>query len=174
MADDTRVAGDAMQRIFDVRITKWYFKLLYVVGVWLVPVQALLSAVNAPVLVGSLLNAAITFASVLVGARLFRGRGEPVAPRRPWWKMTARPLLSRVLGIIFVLAVASTLLLFITAALGADRSAKTLAGLTIPETIFDIVLEAALAFLYLNSAVRLARMPVRDREPKFKPPLKLK
>lgn len=163
-----------MQRIFDVRITKWYFKLLYVVGVWLVPVQALLSALNAPALVGSLLNAAITFASVLVGARVFRGRGEPVAPRRPWWKMTARPLLSRVLGIIFVLAVASTLLLFITAALGADRSAKALARITIPETVFDIVLEAVLAFLYLNSAVRLARMPVPDRETKFKPPLKLK
>jgi len=164
-----------MQRILGIRITRWYFKLLYVVGAWLVgsPVQALLTAVTAPVPVRSLLGTAIMLASVIVGARLFRGRGEPVAPRRPWWKMTVRPLLSRVLGIIFVLFLASTLLLVITAALGVDSSIQSLGRMTIPDTTISVVLVAVLAILYLNSAVRLAKMPAPDREPKFKPRLKL-
>lgn len=175
-ADDTRVARDTMQRVLDIRITRWYFKLLYVVGAWLVgfPVSGLLTALNAPALVGSLLSTAITLASVIVGARVFRGRGEPVAPRRSWWKMTARPLLSRVLGTLFVLSLASTLLLVITATLGVDQSAQSLGRMTILDTTISVVLSAVLAFLYLNSAVRLAMMPAPVREPKFKPRLKLK
>jgi hypothetical protein len=165
-----------MQRVLDIRITRWYFKLLYVVGAWLVglPVQGLLAALNAPALVGSLLNTAITLASVIVGARVFRGRGEPVAPRRSWWRMTARPLLSRVLGTIFLLSLASMLLVVITANLGIDQSAKSLGRTTILDTTTSVVLSAVLAFLYLNSAVRLAKLPVPVRDPKFKPRLKLK
>lgn len=165
-----------MQRVLDIRITRWYFKLLYVIGAWLVgfPAEGLLAAVNAPVQVESLLSAAITLASVLVGARLFRGRGEPVPPRRPWWKMTARPLLSRALGIIFVLFLASTLLFAITVALGVDESVAALGRTTILDMTISGVLAATLAFLYLNSAVRLAKMPAPVREPKFKPRLKLK
>jgi len=165
-----------MQRVLNIRITRWYFKVLYVVGAWLVgfPAQSLLTALDAPALVGSLLITAITLASVIVGARLFRGRGEPVAPRRPWWKVTARPLLSRVLGLIFTLSLASTLLLVITATLGVAQSAQSLGRMTILDTTTSAVLSAALAFLYLNSAARLAKMPVPIREPKFKPRLKLK
>jgi len=87
--------------------------------------------------------------------------------------MTVRPLLSRVLGIIFVLFLASTLLLVITAALGVDSSIQSLGRMTIPDTTISVVLVAVLAILYLNSAVRLAKMPAPDREPKFKPRLKL-
>lgn len=165
-----------MQRVLDIRITQWYLKLLYVVGAWLVgfPTQSLLTALNAPAQVGSLLSPAITMASVLVGARLFRGRGEPVAPRRPWWKMTAGPLLSRVLGIVFVLFLASTLFLVITATIGVDESVQSLGRMTILDAALSVVLSAVLAFLYLNSAVRLAKLPAPIREPKFKPRLKLK
>ena len=165
-----------MQRVLDIRITSWYFKLLYVVGAWLIGFLApgLLTALNAPALVGSLLSTAITLGSVIGGARLFRGSGEPVAPRRSWWKMTARPLLSRVLGIIFVLFLASTLFLVVTATLGVDRSVQSLGRMTILDTTISVVLAAVLAFLYLNSAVRLAKMPAPVREPKFKPRLKLK
>ena len=165
-----------MQRVLDIRIIKWYFKLLYVVGAWVVgfPTQGLLTALNAPAQVGSILSTAITLTSVLVGARVFRGRGEPVAPRRPWLKMTARPLLSRVLGIIFVLFLASKLLLVNTATIGVDESVQSLGRMTILDTALGVVLSAVLAFLYLNSGVRLAKLPAPIREPKFKPRLKLK
>ena len=176
LAEDTRVARDAVQRILDIRITRWYFKLLYVIGAWLVgiPAQGLLAALNAPALVSSLLLTAITLASVFVGARVFRGRGEPVAPRRPWWKMTARPLLSRVLGIISTLFLASILFLAITATLGVDESVESLGSTPILDTTINVVLMAVLAFLYLNSAIRLAKIPAPVREPEFKPKLKLK
>ena len=150
-----------MRRILDIRITRWYFKLLYVIGAWLIgfPAQAFLTALSAPALVGGILNLAITISSVAVGARVFRGRGEPIAPRRPWWEMTARPLLSRVLGIIFSLFLASILFLAITATLGVDESVQSFEGQTIPDMTVGVVLASVLAFLYLNSAVRLAKAP---------------
>ncbi|WP_156109652.1 hypothetical protein [Cryobacterium sp. MLB-32] len=162
----------------DIRIVRWPFKLLYVVGAWLVgfPVSALLAAVNAPVLVGSPLSAAIALASVMAGARVFRGRGEPVAPRRPWWKMTSRPLLSRVLGIIFVVSAASAVFTLVTAPLGVDsslRSLQSLGPMAVAEMTINALLMAVLAFLYLNSAVRLRNMPARVREPKFRARVKL-
>jgi len=164
-----------MQRILDIRITRWYFKLLYAIGAWLVgfPTQGLLAALSAPALIGSLLNTVITFASIIVGARLFRGPGEPVAPRRPWWKMTARPLLSRVLGFLFVLFLASMLFIAITAAFGVDESVRSLGRTTVFDTTISVLFAAVLAFLYLNSARRLAKTPAPAREPKFKPKLNL-
>lgn len=164
-----------MQRGLDIRIVRWQFKVLYVIGAWLVgvPVVGLLNAVNAPALVGSLANTAVAFASVIVGARIFRGRDEPVAPRRPWWQMTARPLLSRVFGVILGLFVASYLIIVISAALGVKSSLQSLEHLTIAETTSTGVLLAVLAFLYLNSAVRLGKMTPPVRAPKFKPRVKL-
>jgi hypothetical protein len=103
----------------DIRIVSWYFKLAYVVGVWLVgfPVFALFNILRLP-LVGNLASTAVTLAGIVLGARVFRGRDEPVTPRRPWWQMTARPLLSRVLGIIFLMTVISTLIEYVLAAQG--------------------------------------------------------
>jgi hypothetical protein len=107
------------ESILDIRIVSWYFKLAYVVGASLVgfPVFALFNILRLP-LVGNLASTAVTLAGIVLGARVFRGRDEPVTPRRPWWQMTARPLLSRVLGIIFLMTVISTLIEYVLAAQG--------------------------------------------------------
>lgn len=159
-----------MQRILDVRIVRWYWKLLYVAGAWLVgyAVNALLDALHAPGLVSALVNACVTLASIILGARLFRGRGEPVDPPRAWWRMTARPLLSRVLGVTAAIVSASLVFLFISAALGVERSVRSLERLTLAEAAIGAVLGAVIAFLYLNSAIRQGKLPASDREPKLK------
>jgi hypothetical protein len=158
-----------MQRILGVRIVRWYSKFLYVVGALLVghAVDALLDALHTPGLVSGLLNAAVTLASVILGARLFRGRDEPVEPPRAWWRMTARPRLSRVLGIIAAIDSASIVLISISAALGGERSVQLLDRLTYEEAAINAVLGAIIAFLYLNSAVRQGKLPVSAREPKL-------
>jgi hypothetical protein len=164
-----------MKRILDIRIVRWYFKLAYVVGLWLVgfPVSALFNVLRLP-LAGYLANTAVTLAGILLGARVFRGRDEPVTPRRPWWQMTARPLLSRVLGIIFLMTVISTLIVYVLAAQGDARALHSLRHSTIADDVINGLLLAAIAILYLNSAARLGKLPKRVREPKFKPYLKVR
>lgn len=163
-----------MQRILGVRIVRWYWKLLYIVAAWLVgyAMDALLEALHAPGWVSALVSACLTLASIILGARLFRGRGEPVEPPRAWWRMTARPLLSRVLGITAAIVFASIVLVLISAALG-ERSVESLGRLTNAEVAVDAVLCAITAFLYLNSAMRQGKLPVSAREPKLKRAAKL-
>ena len=158
-----------MQRILGIRITAWYVKLAYIIGVsltWL-PILALMNAAGTPRLAESVANAILTLGGILLGARLFRGRGELIAPPRPWWRMTSRPRLSRIVGGLAVAGVVSSLSLFVTAALGLDT--QTLERLTIGDTITVAILYAVIAFLYLNSAVRLTRLPAPSSEPKLRP-----
>lgn len=155
-----------MQRILCIRIVKWYFKLLYAAGVWFAgyPVIVLVEVAGAPSFVASAANTLVTLAGILLGARLFRGRAEPIAPARPWWQMTARRTLSRALGIVAVLAVLSSLIGMLSAALGVERSIELVQPL--PEFILTAGFACVLAFLYLNSAARLPKPPTRLREPR--------
>jgi len=164
-----------MQRILDLRIVRWYFKLLYVLGAYVVPIPviALLKALSVPALIVSLVSTALLLASILLGARIFLGRGEPVESPRLWWQMTARPLLSRMIAIIALLGVISFVALFAEAALGLARAVQSLQRSTVAEAVIDAILTAIVAFLYLNSAVRLTKVPAPAREPKFKPTVKL-
>ncbi|WP_083363298.1 hypothetical protein [Microterricola viridarii] len=156
----------------DVRITRWYFKLLYVVGAWLlgIPVLALLNALHLPPAAVDAVSGAVSLASVLLGARIFRGRGEPVAPPRPWWKMTARPRLSRALGVLFALTPASAAAVAIAAAFGVDAASEALGRYTEAGLWTSVLALTALAALYLNSAARLRRLPALPVEPKFRTP----
>ena len=158
-----------MQRILSIRIVKWYFKLLYAAGVWFAgyPVIALVELAGAPSFVASAANTLVTLAGILLGARLFRGREEPIAPARQWWQMTARRTLSRALGIVALLAVLFSLIGLLSAALGVERSIELVQP--VPEFIITAGFACVLAFLYLNSAARLPKPPIRLREPKFKP-----
>jgi hypothetical protein len=164
-----------MQRILDIRITRWYLKLAFVVAAWLVgfPFIALFNAMNAPSWVGNIADSLLTIGAVVLGARLFRGRGEPVEPRRPWWKFTAWPRLSRVLGIVFACVVVSILISFIAAALGVERAIQSIERITVPDNIVNGVFYSILAFLYLNSASRMKGMVPPGREPKLKQRIKL-
>lgn len=165
-----------LDRISSIRIVRWYFKLAYAAGVWVAGylVLALFDALGAPSQVGSITNATLTLAGFILGARWFRGQGEPIEPARPWWQMTARRTLSRVLGIIFLLTTISTALVIAAAGLGVESSVRTLADITLPEAIINAVLSGALAVLYMGSAARLPKPPQRAPEPQLKPEAKLK
>ncbi|RZU64438.1 hypothetical protein EV379_0733 [Microterricola gilva] len=159
-----------MKRLWDIRITRWYTKLLYVLGALSInfAIGALLRGLGTPMLVASVLNSLVTIVSFLVGARLFRARGEPVPPRRAWWRMTARPRLSWVLGILFTYVVLS----FALSPVLDPEGARPSQGVAV--TIIDSIGFATLAYLYLNSAIRLRKLPALIREPKFQTPANLR
>jgi uncharacterized SAM-binding protein YcdF (DUF218 family) len=115
---------------------------------------------------------------LLLGARLFRGGDEAIVPARPWWRMTARPTLSRRLGILFAVLAASVVVVLILTAVGAyETLPQTPTGETIAIYVTNALENAAFAYLYLNSAVRLKRMgvpPKAAKPPKFRPTVKLR
>jgi hypothetical protein len=93
-----------MRRILDVRIVRWELKAAYVVAAYLLgfAIGSLLRAAELADVIVGLVAAAIDLTAILLGARVFRGRGEAIEPPRRWWRMTARPTLSWVLGILFL------------------------------------------------------------------------
>lgn len=175
MSDDPRPRARSTPRVLDFRIVRWYFKLLYAAGVWVAgyPVIGIFALLSAPSIFGSVGNSLVTLAGIILGARIFRGKDEPVAPRRPWWRMTARRTLSRVVGIIAVVSVLSTVAVFIGAAIGSEPSIRALDRITLQDGVVSTIFAAVLAFLYLNSAARLPKPSRRTRAPKFKPRMKL-
>lgn len=163
-----------MRRILDIRIVRWELKLLFVVGALVIgfPISAVLYAVGVAPLAVGVVNTVVGMALLLLGARIFRGRGEAVEPPRPWWRMTARPTLSRRLGILFlVLAVwlAAGLILVVV---GVASTGWTADDIVI--AVSGVLEFAGVAYLYLNSAARLKRMGVPAKDLKFRPTVSLK
>jgi hypothetical protein len=109
-------------------------------------IGVVLLSILATVAIGGgvgLAGAAVAFAAFIgVGARLFRGDGEPVAPPRPWWRMTARPLAGFVLAALFGVQAVSSVVTSLVSPAGAPTGALTIVSVL-----------AALA--YLHSSVRL-------------------
>lgn len=152
-----------MQRVFDVRIVKWYFKLAYAAGVWVVGylLQGLLEVVNVPAVAANIVGSALTLSGILLGARMFRGRTELLAAPRPWWRMTARRPLSVVLGVVSVLGAVSSVLVLVVRLSGYAPYARSLERLTVADAAVNVLWCASLAYLYLNSAIRSGeRAPV--------------
>lgn len=155
-----------MQRVMSVRVVRWYLKLAYAAGVWLAGYLAiaLLDALIAPQIIGSIVSAVLTLAGIVLGARWFRGKGEPIAPARPWWKMTARRTLSRVVGVASLLGSALTIASLLGAAMGAESRMQLLTVATLPEYVLSAALFAIIATLYLNSAIRLPKPSAHRQE----------
>ncbi|GAA1751147.1 hypothetical protein [Agromyces humatus] len=153
-----------MRRILDLRIVRWELKLLYVAVAYGIgyPIRALLFAAGAAPFVPSLVDATVTIGAFVLGARLFRGAGEAVAPKRPWWRMTAWPTLSKNLGILFAFMAVSFVFLAVRA-VGAAQVPTV-------DPIIGALQFAVLAFLYLNSAVRLTRRGIAKPERLGPPP----
>lgn len=158
-----------MRRILDRRIVRWELKLLYVAAAFGIgyPLRALLFATGAPTFVASLVDATVTIGAFVLGARLFRGDGEAVAPPRPWWRMTAWPTLSRNLGIVFAFMSLS----FVLVAVRVVGAAVPI--YSIVDSLIGALQFAVLAFLYLNSAVRLTRGGFSKPE-RLQPPPRLR
>lgn len=166
-----------MRRILDVRIVRWQLKLVYVVAaiVMIFAITAFLHALGVAEMAEFLLGALLDFTALLYGARVFRGRGEAIEPRRPWWRMTARPTLSRRLGILFLVLALVALAGLVLAAFGMPEPGPTV-PIGPPGFVELLVLAqyGGFAFLYLNSAIRLKRLGVPPKEPKFRPPMRLR
>ena len=161
-----------MRRILDLRIVRWQFKLVYAVGAYFAvfaigSLIGAVGAVGAPEFVVVPLTFVLDLAAVLLGARIFRGSGEAVEPARAWWRMTARPPLSRNLGVILlVFTVMSVISLAFQFGAGEGRAIGVVASIQ----------AAVFAALYLNSAIRLTRLGVPPKPPKpltFRPAIKL-
>jgi hypothetical protein len=109
---------------------------------------------------GTIVANLLTMTLVLGAARTFRGQGEPVKPPRAWWRGSARPTASYVVG-----------------GLWAADAVVAIALLASQPRAFAAVAIASnliLAAFFINSAVRLQRFPqptVPDPipAPRFKP-----
>lgn len=154
-----------------LRVVRWQVKLVYVIAAWCVGwvVSWSLYSMGLPGAVVSVLNGMVSLASVLLGARIFRGRGEDLTPRRPWWQMTARPLLSRILSVLFLVVAVQFAVVLVLAGVGVAYAIRSVERLTLADTIVDGTIAAVLAFFYLTSSIRLPKAPSLDRAPKFKP-----
>jgi hypothetical protein len=164
-----------MRRLLELRIVRWELKTLYIVVAWIVGfvVADLLRTVGAPVVVVELMNVLTTFAPFALAVRIFRGRDEPVEPPRAWWRMTAWPVLSRRLGILFAVLVALGVLALVLAAVGVPEY-QSVGADWIASAISGCVQFAVLAYLYLNSAVRMKRLGIAKPRPlRLKPTITL-
>jgi len=155
-----------MRRILDLRIIHWGWKTVYVIVVaWLLPVPGpIAGALGFDPLIMTVVNAIWLIAAVYYGSRIFRGRGEAVTPPRPRWQMTARAKLSRRLGYLFFALTLVNLLSVVLVTTGVVLESTSLAV-----AIVGALECGALAFLYLNSAIRLRRRREAPTEPTFKP-----
>lgn len=163
-----------MRRLLDVRIRRWELKLAYVVVALLgaFVIANILSAAGLPDLLVPFIVTVFDFAAILYGARVFRGQGEPIEPPRAWWRMTARPRLSWVLGTTFIVYSLLLALGQMLDTLGVTGRPFTPDWIVI--NLLGIAEFAAFGALYLNSAIRLRRMGVPPKEPKFRPAVRIR
>ncbi|KRC60638.1 hypothetical protein ASE14_06505 [Agromyces sp. Root81] len=161
-----------MERAPAFRIVRWELKVLYIVVAWIVgfAIADLLRALGAPVVVIEAVALLTTFGPFALAVRIFRGQGEAIDPPRAWWRMTAWPTLSRRLGILFGALAASTLIGLVLEAAGVTATSVPLA---MPVWIGSTLQYAVLAFFYLNSAVRMARVGIAKPE-RLRPTMRLK
>jgi len=159
-----------MRRILDFRIVRWEFKVLYIAIAWIAGVVIVnaLVALGVPPLIVNLVNLLTLAVSFGLAVRIFRGQDEPVDPPRAWWRMTAWPTLSRRLGVLFVVVAAMGV--FSVAILLVGPDSPRLGGAPALGTTIGGTLESAvLAYLYLNSAVRMKRLGIAKPEQLPKP-----
>jgi hypothetical protein len=153
-----------IDRIFALRIVRWQFKLSYVLVAYLLAIALVQlvgltgAAPGALEAVGNLLY----LLAFLYGARIFRGSDEALAAPRPWWKMTSKSTLSQRLGILFAFL---TTLYIADIALGLSPDPRLNKAFGGPEqlgiVIQSVFLYGVLAFLYINSGMRLRRLERR-------------
>ncbi|ANJ26229.1 hypothetical protein [Agromyces aureus] len=146
-----------MRRILDFRIVRWEFKVLYIAVAWIVGyvIVNTLASIGVPVVVAQYVNLLGGVVAFALAVRIFRGRDEPVAAPRAWWRMTAWPTLSRRLGTLFAGLAALSLLGLVLVLAGVEGIS---AG--IGDWISVVLTYVVLAFLYLNSAVRMKRLGI--------------
>lgn len=133
-----------------LRIRSVWLKLAYV-GVYVVLVTALrqiLSILSLAELVQLLLFNGLAITAIVVGARIFRARGEePLAPR-PWWQLTGRPKAGIVIGTLLLVSDAIT---WINGLVDPSRMDNLSAWIL--SSVFTVVISLA----YFHSSTKLRR-----------------
>jgi len=156
-----------LTRLLSVRIVRWELKLVYIVAAWLlgwIVVQVLHALVGQGALSTTVSNV-LDLSAFVLGARIFRGKHEPVQPPRFWWRMTAWSKLSRRLGVLFAIFAVVGLANAVLVGVGiAPNSVKS----TPYEYVINVGFFVTLAYLYLNSATRLKRAGIQRPEPDVK------
>lgn len=129
-----------------IRTTRW--KLAYCAAAFfaIVVLNGVFDRLGLPELVHEAASSALFLAVFLIGARSFRGEGEPVLPPRRWWRTTARPRAGLTLSVLFVTAAAIDVVLAFTR---PTAQSITFAGSAITYSL--------LAGAYVNSSIRLIR-----------------
>jgi hypothetical protein len=152
----------AVNQVLDLRITRWQMKLLYAIiayGVVFV-IARVPDLVGAPTLVGSIAAAVFSVVAILLGARIFRVKGEEIAPPRAWWRMTGRAKLSRriatlaIIGVVFITLDVIVTVVYASLPISA-RHTHPQSLSSIPELVVIAIEYAIVAALYVNSAKRL-------------------
>ena len=153
------------------RIVRWELKVLYIVVAWIVgyAIADLLRRLGTPGVALEIVNTLVSFAAFALAVRIFRGRDEPIDPPRAWWRMTAWPTLSRRLGILFVVLGALTVVSTVLGVVGVNPLPSSA---TVGLMVGAVLQFAVLAFLYLNSAARMARLGIAKPE-RLRPTIRL-
>jgi hypothetical protein len=162
--------GDRMSNIFALRIVKVEYKVLYVVIAvgTAFGINSGLTAIGLPRPIGIPVALALSLCVYLYGARVFRGPNELLELPRPWWRMTAESRLSTLLGFLFVLlsilfaGVVGVAVALIPAAANYGPASANEQVLDVLATLAFFLYFATLAFFYVNSSLRLARIPKLD------------
>ena len=162
-----------VRRALDLRIARWQSKLAYIAALILLryTVVMVLAVVGVPALAVNITDSVLLLAGIILGARIFRGKGEQSDPARSWWQMTAWPKLSRRLGISVSIINALVLVYVVLLATGVapERRSNTL---TLGEWIASIAFNAVVGVLYLHSAIRQTRAGVVAPAPAVMPSFK--
>ena len=109
------------------------------------------------------LSTAWDLAFLILGAQIFRARGEAIAPVRPWWQATGRAKASRALGALTAIGAASGLLGLIASIITGDWVLNPYGS------AYVILTYSVVAAFYLNSASRL-KAPGAGAPPPLKVP----
>lgn len=125
-----------------LRVMNPWHKLAFLIAQFLL-LRALSFVVGLvlPLAAAALLMEVVLVAVIVSLARSFRGMGEPVAPRRAWWRLTARPLAGWWLGALYLISA-------LLPALSVHR----------PLPAWQLAQQAIVALLglaFLNSSIRL-------------------
>ncbi|TFB90695.1 hypothetical protein E3O44_03670 [Cryobacterium algoricola] len=128
-----------------IRITSTSTKIAYVVASCVVFMLGAALAIGLPSSAIPVVAGVLALIVVGFAVRTFRGEGEPVEQRRPWWKMTARPTS----GFVFALLFGSQAIYVLLTFRGGSDSASS---------IIPIVVDGLIATMFALSSLRLGAL----------------
>lgn len=130
-----------------IRITAVPAKVGYIIVACIVTLLAgIATAFAFSIATGQVVALALGFASLLGAVRFFRGPSEDATVARAWWRLTERPPSGYVMGALFA---------------GQTLAYATSPILTGPLRAVAVILCTVVTAGFLNSSVRLAKLPER-------------